>query len=94
MILELPQDWDSVCNEMNLAHNFNIWYNFFQTLITNRAKILITKKVLKSSQTLQDSFINILIDALKGERSESDLRWYIWKEEEHDVSRAQNKHTG
>lgn len=94
MFLELPQNWKAICIETNLPHNFQIWHYFFQNIVTRRAKQLLTKKVLEISSDLQEEICSIFKEMLSSEHCEHDLRWYTWYEENADVSRTENKHTG
>ncbi|XP_044263815.1 conserved oligomeric Golgi complex subunit 1 isoform X2 [Tribolium madens] len=90
--IELPIDWDRICSESNLPENFNVWYYFFQNLITKRASELISKKVSSIIKDLENEIRGVLSGDL--EHSETDLRWYTWVEDPTDVSRTENKHTG
>ncbi|KAF5299103.1 hypothetical protein FQR65_LT09461 [Abscondita terminalis] len=92
--IELPVNWTSMCRNINLPDGFNVWLYFFQSLITNRAKELMLKKLTKSSEDVYDKITKTLAENVKSERTEKDLRWYIWKEEEGDVSRYEDKHIG
>lgn len=89
--IELPPNWDEICLYTELPSKLNIWYQFFQKFITNRALFLITKKITYIMQNTQ----NELSAALNAkENCENDLRWYIWKEDQGDISQFENKHLG
>lgn len=87
-------DWDRICSESNLPENFNVWYYFFQNLITQRARELISKKVSSIIKDLENDIREILNSNLKSDCGETDLRWYTWVEDPSDVSRSENKHIG
>ncbi|XP_015836994.1 conserved oligomeric Golgi complex subunit 1 isoform X2 [Tribolium castaneum] len=92
--IELPSDWERICSESNLPENFNVWYYFFQSLITKRASELISKKVSCIIKDLESEIREVLSGNLGSEHGETDLRWYTWVEDPTDVSRIENKHTG
>ncbi|XP_019759424.2 conserved oligomeric Golgi complex subunit 1 isoform X1 [Dendroctonus ponderosae] len=89
--IELCSSWGKVCGELQLPDHFDVWYYFFQKLLTARARGLI-------STIIQNSMVAIQADidaSLKYvEQTELDLRWYAWKEESEDVSKFQNDHAG
>lgn len=91
---EIPHNWEEMCKNLSLSINFNVWFYFFQTLITDRAKTLMLKKTSKSCIEFYDIITKTLEESNKVEYSEQDLRWYVWKEEELDVSRNEDKHIG
>lgn len=102
---DIPEDWDKMCIKANLPVSFDIWCNFFQTLVSNRARFLISKKGKLIVQELQkeiadsiatyikinnlNSNINNNINAL-----DNNLQLYTWTEDSNDVSRTENKHLG
>ncbi|KAF5273100.1 hypothetical protein FQA39_LY07590 [Lamprigera yunnana] len=92
--VELPSNWERMCNNINLPNGFYVWFYFFQPLITNRVKILMLKKLMKNSEEICKDITKTLEDSIKIEYSEKDLRWYVWKEEDTDVSRYEDKHIG
>ncbi|KAJ3648533.1 hypothetical protein Zmor_020329 [Zophobas morio] len=92
--IELPNQWERICSESGLPETFNVWYYFFQSLITERARELISKKVFSIIKELEKDIGEVLKGDLKTERGETDLRWYSWVEETGDVSRTENTHIG
>lgn len=92
--IELPAIWETMCININLPNGFNVWFYFFQSLITNRVKELMLKKLTKGSLEVYDNISKTLAENVKLERTEKDLRWYIWKEDENDVSKHEDKHIG
>lgn len=93
-MLELPNEWERICSESNLPDNFNVWYYFFQNLITSRARELISKKVSSIIKNLEKEIKEVLNASEGSECGETDLRWYTWVEDSSDVSRIENKHIG
>ncbi|KAB0795663.1 hypothetical protein PPYR_09724 [Photinus pyralis] len=92
--IEIPTNWETVCKNLNLPRDFSVWFYFFQSLITDRAKTLMLKKTSKSCLDFYTTITKALQESSKTEHSERDLRWYIWKDEESDVSRNEDKHIG
>ncbi|KAJ3639005.1 hypothetical protein MTP99_002332 [Tenebrio molitor] len=92
--IELPNEWERICSESNLPDNFNVWYYFFQNLITSRARELISKKVSSIIKNLEKEIKEVLNASEGSECGETDLRWYTWVEDSSDVSRIENKHIG
>ncbi|KAJ8970817.1 hypothetical protein NQ317_007180 [Molorchus minor] len=92
--IELPNNWESICIESHLPDQFNVWYYFFQSLITDRCRSLISHKISMNVQDIQGYITDTLNSAIKSDKSEADLRWYVWHEENTDVSKVQNVHTG
>ncbi|CAG9764767.1 unnamed protein product [Ceutorhynchus assimilis] len=92
--IELPDSWSKVCADLQLPENFNIWYYFFQKLITSRAENLISTIIRNSLHDIKNDISASLKNGLKVGKSELDLRWYAWKEDSGDVSKFENDHTG
>lgn len=92
--IEVPENWEMICTESNLPEGFNVWYYFFQELISKRAEDIITKKVSENVEALHTELKSTLTDVRKLKSSEVDLRWYLWSEESSDMSRTENKHLG
>ncbi|XP_049823467.1 conserved oligomeric Golgi complex subunit 1 isoform X2 [Aethina tumida] len=92
--IESPEIWDKICSESNLPANFNVWYFFFQKLLTNRVKALITNQIISGIENLQVDVSHALSQCTKSSQSELDLRWYTWTDDIADVSKTENKHIG
>ncbi|XP_056646572.1 conserved oligomeric Golgi complex subunit 1 isoform X1 [Diorhabda sublineata] len=92
--IEPPDNWNEICKDSHLPDNFDIWYYFFQKLITQRCKNLITKKISSNISEIQKDLRQILDTAAKSEKSETDLRWYTWSEDMDDISKIENAHLG
>ncbi|CAH1163940.1 unnamed protein product [Phaedon cochleariae] len=92
--LEPPENWEQICKDSHLPENFDVWYCFFQNLITNSCQILISKKISLVSQEIQSYIKDRLNNISKDERSGTSLIWYTWKEEPSDVGKAEDAHSG
>ncbi|XP_066149869.1 conserved oligomeric Golgi complex subunit 1 [Euwallacea fornicatus] len=92
--IELSEHWFQVCTDLHLPDNFNVWYYFFQKLLTARAKALISNIVINSLTGIKNDIKQSLENGPKTDTSELDLRWYVWKEQSEDVSKSENCHTG
>ncbi|KAG5894614.1 hypothetical protein JTB14_026145 [Gonioctena quinquepunctata] len=89
-----PDNWDQICKESHLPENFDIWYFFFQNLITSRCRDLILKKKHAIVQELRTCINDTLNGTSKSDKSETDSRWYLWAQEPKDVSKTENSHLG
>lgn len=85
------ENWSNICNALNLPENFNIWYYFFQKLITDRACILITEKIHSNLNSLQ-SDVKYLINNLPKKYDESNLKSYIWNEDSENLFDDSNEY--
>ncbi|XP_018569113.1 conserved oligomeric Golgi complex subunit 1 [Anoplophora glabripennis] len=92
--IELPSNWEQICSETYLPENFDVWYYFFQNLISQRCRSLISTKISRIVEEVQTYVMDTLKIVSKSERSETDLRWYAWTEENSDVSKTENSHLG
>ncbi|CAH0551337.1 unnamed protein product [Brassicogethes aeneus] len=92
--IDTPEFWDKICLASNLPANFNVWYFFFQNLLTYRAKVLISKHIVVSINNLQSDITETLERCVKSSYLELDLRWYAWSNDIQDVSKNENKHIG
>ncbi|GJQ76325.1 hypothetical protein Trydic_g2048 [Trypoxylus dichotomus] len=92
--ISAPDDWITICVQTYLPSDFNVWYYFFQELITGRALRLISKKVDSNIESLENDIVQLLEENVPPEKSERDLRWYAWHEDADDVSKIENVHTG
>ncbi|KAK9679205.1 hypothetical protein QE152_g40204 [Popillia japonica] len=90
----IPDDWITICTQAYLPSDYNVWYYFFQKLITKRALHLISKKVKSNIESLQSELVRLLEEVDTSNESEKDLRWYTWHEDTDDVSKMENVHTG
>lgn len=94
VFVELPENWERICQQSKFPENFNVWYYFFQHLMTERAKELISDKIASIITSLEDEVSKILDDKLLSEDIETDLKCYIWDDDPLDISKTENKHTG
>ncbi|KRT83470.1 hypothetical protein AMK59_4619, partial [Oryctes borbonicus] len=92
--ISIPNDWVTICVQTYLPSDFNVWYYFFQKLITKRALTLISKKVDSNVESFRNDLVQLLEEKAPSEKSERDLRWYTWHEDADDVSKVENIHRG
>ncbi|CAG9837073.1 unnamed protein product [Diabrotica balteata] len=92
--IQPPDNWDQICKDSHLPENFDVWYFFFQDVITERCRSLICRKVSSNLSVIQDHVRQILDSASSSEKSETDLTWYIWAEDMDDVSKNERTHLG
>ncbi|KAJ8925268.1 hypothetical protein NQ315_009096 [Exocentrus adspersus] len=90
----LPDNWEQICAETYLNENFNVWYYFFQNLISARCRELISMKVSNIIDEVQKHISDTLENIRVSDKSEADLRWYAWNEDGNDVSKNDNSHLG
>lgn len=78
--VEIPLDWDEICEEINIPRNFDVWCYYFQDVLTKRVQYLATKKISEFTDLMNTQITKILNDTTKKIQTEADLRWYIWEE--------------
>ncbi|KAL3287354.1 hypothetical protein HHI36_001828 [Cryptolaemus montrouzieri] len=84
--VETPSNWESICESVKLPKNFDVWHFFFQSLITQRTEVLIASKIRNNMELLKIDIEDSLINILKSNQNEIDLRKYIWTEDMKDIS--------
>lgn len=62
--------------------------------MSKRAERLICLKVQNSVSYLYGKIGTAFASANANEHSEKDLRWYVWSEDQQDLSRDSNNHEG
>ncbi|GLV40211.1 Component of oligomeric golgi complex 1 [Carabus blaptoides fortunei] len=92
--LESLDDWNIICTDTYLPNHFTVWQYFFQPLVSKRTERLICLKVENSVSYLYGKVDNAFASANTSEHSEKDLRWYVWSEDQQDLSRDSNNHEG
>lgn len=65
-----------------------------QNLITNSAKLIITKWNASITDEIQKEVEQSATNSIKNEYLESNLRLLTWTETSSDISRTENKHIG
>lgn len=73
-----------ICAEINLPENFNVWYYYFQTPVTQRAKALISKKISNNLEYLQEEVLKRLKDTSVLDK---DNKINLWDEEFSEANR-------
>ncbi|GFG34353.1 hypothetical protein Cfor_08794, partial [Coptotermes formosanus] len=90
--LGTARNWDVMCQQLLLPRNFNFWDAYFQPLITQRVKSLVSQQWSVALVQLQSTLSTVTHESSQ-ERStqpEHDLRWFIWKEWASDVPHGEN----
>lgn len=77
-----------------MPSSFDVWYYFFQNLVSNRAQYLITRKSSTIATELEREIEDGISSSVKTNHLDSNLRIYTWTEDTADVSRTENKHLG
>ncbi|XP_069696321.1 conserved oligomeric Golgi complex subunit 1 isoform X2 [Periplaneta americana] len=80
-------NWDKMCQHLTIPCGLNIWDAYFQTLLTERAKSLVSHQWNIALTQLQSTLINVLQENSqeKCSQPEHDLRWFVWKEWSSDL---------
>lgn len=92
--IESKDNWKDVCSNTYLPVNFTVWNHFFQPLVSKRAEKLIYHKINESLEDMYKKFDDVFKSESKLERCENDIKWYVWHEEQDDISKDANEHQG
>ncbi|KAJ8688562.1 hypothetical protein QAD02_024357 [Eretmocerus hayati] len=86
LAVDIPEDWDSVWEVLSLTKT-NFWMEFFQPLLTERVKGILQEKLNSCSISIKQEVIELLnrVANDKTECPESDLRWFVWKDQPTDI---------
>ncbi|KAG7200581.1 hypothetical protein KM043_001141 [Ampulex compressa] len=90
--INLPENWNSIWEELGLP-KVSFWVEFFQPMITKRAKSIISDKWSESFFCLKTN-VSELLDKMvhdKFEYPEHDLRWFVWKDSPNDIPQKLTK---
>ncbi|XP_030754438.1 conserved oligomeric Golgi complex subunit 1 isoform X2 [Sitophilus oryzae] len=85
--IELPTAWSKICDDLNLPDYFDIWYNFFQHIVTQRAEVLLSKIVENNIYGMKKSIEETLKNITQSGKSELDLRSYVWHDDSSDIGK-------
>ncbi|XP_011143993.1 conserved oligomeric Golgi complex subunit 1 isoform X2 [Harpegnathos saltator] len=93
--VNLPENWNSIWEELSLPR-ISFWTEFFQPIITKRAKYIITDKWMEALADLKSNIIELLDKVAhdKFEFPEHDLRWFVWKDSPTDIPQKLTKNGG
>ncbi|XP_011334324.2 conserved oligomeric Golgi complex subunit 1 isoform X1 [Ooceraea biroi] len=93
--VNLPENWNSIWEELSLPR-ISFWTEFFQPIITKRAKSIIMDKWTDALADLKSNIIKLLDKVAhdKFEFPEHDLRWYVWKDSPTDIPQKLTKNGG
>ncbi|XP_066999265.2 conserved oligomeric Golgi complex subunit 1 isoform X2 [Anabrus simplex] len=91
--VQVPDTWDSMCQRLLIPRGLNLWETYFQTLLTSRAKELVSQQwstaLQKLKQTLTEVADNVSSETCT--QPENDLRWFVWKERNSDLPRGEKE---
>jgi len=92
--LGIARNWDIMCQQLLLPRNFNFWAAYFQPLITQRAKSLVSQQWGAAIVQLQSTLSTVTQESLqeRNTQPEHDLRWFVWKEWASDLPQGENSH--
>ncbi|XP_011699019.1 PREDICTED: conserved oligomeric Golgi complex subunit 1 isoform X1 [Wasmannia auropunctata] len=93
--VNLPENWNSIWEELSLPR-ISFWMEFFQPIITKRAKCIITDKWTDTLTDLKSDIAELLDKVAhdKFEFPEHDLRWFVWKDSPTDIPQKLTKNGG
>ncbi|XP_043678269.1 conserved oligomeric Golgi complex subunit 1 isoform X1 [Vespula pensylvanica] len=84
--INLPENWNIIWEDFGLP-NISYWLEFFQPLLSQRAKNIIHDKWLEAMTNLKTNISEILnkVTRERCEFPEHDLRWFVWKDSPSDI---------
>ncbi|XP_046432315.1 conserved oligomeric Golgi complex subunit 1 isoform X1 [Neodiprion fabricii] len=93
LALEVPQNWEIMCKKLSLEKTVNFWGDYFQLLLTERVKGIVSIKWDETLFNLKTDLFDTLNKVAhdKCEYPEHDLRWYIWKDSPSDIPQKLNR---
>ncbi|XP_076651687.1 conserved oligomeric Golgi complex subunit 1 isoform X1 [Halictus rubicundus] len=93
--INLPDNWNSIWEELSLPR-ITFWVEFFQPIISQRAKNIIRDKWTETTAKLKADVVELLKKTIndKFEYPEHDLRWFVWKDSPSDIPQKLTKNGG
>ncbi|XP_015184927.1 PREDICTED: conserved oligomeric Golgi complex subunit 1 isoform X2 [Polistes dominula] len=93
--INLPENWKIIWEDFGLP-NISYWLEYFQPLLSKRAKSIIHDKWMESIQNLKSNISNMLnkVTRERCEFPEHDLRWFVWKDSPNDIPQKLTHNTG
>ncbi|PSN54283.1 hypothetical protein C0J52_06981 [Blattella germanica] len=84
-------NWDVMCQQLLIPRGLNLWDAYFQPLLTQRAKTLVSQQWNTALQQLESTLTTIAKDISREKCSqpEHDLRWFVWKEWSTDLPQGE-----
>ncbi|XP_035727978.1 conserved oligomeric Golgi complex subunit 1-like isoform X2 [Vespa mandarinia] len=84
--INLPENWNIIWEDFGLP-NISYWLEFFQPLLSQRAKNIIHDKWLEATKNLKTNISDMLnkVTRERCEFPEHDLRWFVWKDSPSDI---------
>ncbi|XP_076240432.1 conserved oligomeric Golgi complex subunit 1 isoform X1 [Calliopsis andreniformis] len=93
--INLPENWNAIWEELSLPR-ITFWVEFFQPILSQRAKSIINDKWTETIAALKsevEELLNKIINE-KFEYPEHDLRWFVWKDSPSDIPQKLTKNGG
>lgn len=89
------ENWAAIWEDLSLPR-ISFWQQFFQPVITGRAKSIISDKWAESLNRLETDITELLkkLALEKCEYPEHDLRWFVWKDSPNDIPHKLTKNGG
>ncbi|XP_043486152.1 conserved oligomeric Golgi complex subunit 1 [Polistes fuscatus] len=93
--INLPENWKIIWEDFGLP-NISYWLEYFQPLLSKRAKSIIHDKWMEGIQNLKSNISNMLnkVTRERCEFPEHDLRWFVWKDSPNDIPQKLTHNTG
>lgn len=91
--VETIDNWEIICGETYLPNKFTVWHFFFQHLVSKRAETLICHKIDTNLSYLHNKLEDVFRSS-SNEKTENNLRWYVWNEDADDLSKDKIEHPG
>ena len=93
--INLPENWNAIWEGLSLP-KITFWVEFFQPILSQRAKSIISDKWVETVALLKSDIVELLNKVVndKFEYPEHDLRWFVWKDSPSDIPQKLNKNGG
>ncbi|XP_076678689.1 conserved oligomeric Golgi complex subunit 1 isoform X1 [Andrena cerasifolii] len=93
--INLPENWNGIWEGLSLP-KITFWVEFFQPILSERAKSIISDKWVETVVLLKSDIVELLNKVAndKFEYPEHDLRWFVWKDSPSDIPQKLNKNGG
>ncbi|KAF7280737.1 hypothetical protein GWI33_005591 [Rhynchophorus ferrugineus] len=88
--IDIPENWNKICEDLYLPEKFDIWYHFFQPILTTRAVTLLSKIIRNNIDEIKKDVETSVKNILQTGKSEIDLRLYVWTEDSSDIGKLED----
>ncbi|KAL7304408.1 hypothetical protein TKK_0003206 [Trichogramma kaykai] len=79
LAIDIPDNWEFIW-EIFAQPSINFWSEFFHPLLTERVKRILDHKMNVCSSNLKQTTSQVLNEVSSGEKSEADLRKFMWSD--------------